>query len=464
MSDIGSPGRDRRGQGRTTPLQANGAAPGTGADADASAPGGAAAPPRLADAGQRAAQAAAETAARRSYGRLLAWLAARTRDLSAAEDALADAFAAALATWPSRGVPQNPEGWLAVAARRRLIGAARHQAVAARAAPALELLSEERMALPDPDAPEAPSDSLPDERLKLMFAVAHPAIDPRMHMPLMLQCVLGFDAAAIARACLIAPATMGQRLSRAKAKIRAAGIPFALPSDSDVADRLDPVLDAIYVAFGLAWDDPDGRRELAQEALWLGDLVARCMPNAAEAQGLPALMRFAYARRAARRDAQGGFVPLDEQETALWDGAMIAQAERDLARAAALRQPGRFQLEAAIQAVHADRARTGRTDWAALSGLYRLLWRVAPTMATLCGEAAVTLRQGGPAEALARLEAAADAARDYQPWWAVRAEALRQLGRSSDASAAARHAAALTPDAAARRWLLARAGGPAADG
>ncbi|MEL6235572.1 MAG: hypothetical protein AAFR46_14305, partial [Pseudomonadota bacterium] len=178
------------------------------ADALAKGPDGPDGSPGSPDAAQRAAKAAAETAARRSYGRLLAWLAARTRDLSAAEDALADAFASALATWPSRGVPKNPEGWLAVAARRRLIGAARHAAVAARAVPALELLSEERMALPDPDDADAPGaagptgaagDPLPDERLKLMFAVAHPAIDPRMHMPLMLQCVLGFDAASIAR-------------------------------------------------------------------------------------------------------------------------------------------------------------------------------------------------------------------------------------------------------------------------
>ncbi|MEM9048173.1 MAG: DUF6596 domain-containing protein [Pseudomonadota bacterium] len=408
--------------------------------------------------GAEGAALAAETAARQSYGRLLAWLAARSRDLAAAEDALAEAFAAALATWPHKGVPRNPEGWLAVAARRQLIGAARHAAVAARAQPVLALLDEERLYGAESMRDDA---NLPDERLKLMFAVAHPAIDAKMHAPLMLQCVLGFDAAAIARACVVPPATMGQRLSRAKAKIRTARIPFALPDAADLPARLDPVLDAIYAAFGLAWHDPDGRRDLTEEALWLGDLLARRMPHRAEAQGLVALMRFAHARADARRDGAGRFVPLDAQDTALWDAALIARAQADLARAAALRQPGRFQLEAAIQAVHVDRAETGRIDWTALAALYRMLWRLAPTLSTLCGQAAVLIRLGDPGAALARLDTAAGAATGaaaYQPWWAVRAAALRALRRHQEAREAARQAAALAQDRATRDWLYEKAG------
>lgn len=421
--------------------------------------------------GPRPAHRAAEAAARRSHGRLLAWIASRTRDVAAAEDALAEAFAAAVETWPSRGVPDNPEGWLATVARRRLIGGARHAEVMNRAAPALAMIEEERL--------ETGETGLPDRRLELMFACAHPAIDARMHAPLMLQCVLGLDAAAIARAAVVAPATMGQRLSRAKAKIRAAGIPFRVPSPEDLPSRLPAVLDAVYAGFLLGWDasapqagaegqgvgtGPDGDRSpdgdrLTGEALWLAGLVNALMPDEAEALGLEALMRFSLSRGAARRDGQGRFVPLDAQDTRLWDGAMIAAAQALLGRAARLRRPGRFQIEAAIQSVHADRARTGATDWAALRALYAMLWQVAPTLSTLCGQAAVTLKAGDPAAALARLDMACDGVR-YQPWWAVRAEALRALSRPEEATEAARCAAGMARDPAVRDWLIARSGPP----
>ncbi len=390
----------------------------------------------------------AEAVARRSYGRLVAYIAARTRDVALAEDALADAFRIALERWPVAGVPRNPEGWLVTVARRQVLGRVRHQGVADRATPALTLLAEERM--------ETPEAALPDERLKLMFACTHPAIDAAVHAPLMLQTVLGFDAAAIGAACLVPGPTMGQRLVRAKAKIRAARIPFAVPDAAVLPDRLPPVLDAVYATFGLAWDDPAGRRDLAEEALWLAELLTRLLPGAPEALGLRALLLFSHARRGARRGADGAFVPLDEQDTALWDGAMAARANDLLAVAAARGAPGRYQIEAAIQAIHADRARTGLTHWAALLPLYRALRHLVPTLGNHVGEAAVLGRVVGPDAGLAHLDRMADAGRQFQPWWAVRANLLHRQG--ADAGPAYAEAIRLTPDPALRAWLAARAG------
>src|SRR5246500_1668176 len=207
-----------------------------------------------------------ERVARESYRRLVAYLSAHTRDVGSAEDALSNALVAALETWPQDGVPQNPEAWLLTAARRSFIDLVRHRQVVEACEPTLALLREEskEMTL----APE-----FPDERLKLLFVCAHPAIDPAMHTPLMLQTVLGLDATRIAQAFLIAPKTMGQRLFRAKTKIRSGGIPFEIPQERDLPERLDAVLEAIYAAFGLGWDDMAGAdhrgRDLAEEALWL---------------------------------------------------------------------------------------------------------------------------------------------------------------------------------------------------
>ncbi|MBN8893110.1 MAG: hypothetical protein J0H91_22745 [Rhodospirillales bacterium] len=313
------------------------------------------------------ARAAAEAAARASYGRLVAWLAARTRDVAAAEDALADAFAAALRTWPARGVPDRPEAWLLTTARRNLGHAARHRLVRAAAAPTLHLLA---TAAQDRDEAGA----FPDERLKLLFVCAHPAIDPAMHTPLMLQSVLGLDAARIAAAFVVAPAAMGQRLVRAKAKIRDAGIRFAVPGPADLPARLAPVLDAVYAAFGTAWDAPPRGEEpggpaanLGEEAIWLARLIASLLPEEPEALGLLALLLHCQARQPARRDA-AGFVPLSAQDPALWSAPLIAEAEAALLRACALGRIGRFQLEAAIQSAHAGRARGAAVDWVGSGG------------------------------------------------------------------------------------------------
>jgi RNA polymerase sigma-70 factor, ECF subfamily len=303
---------------------------------------------------------AAETVARQSYGKLLAFLAARSRDLAGAEDALAEAFAAALQHWPQRGVPEMPEAWLIAVAQRKAIDAARRQRSGSGAGDHWRLIVDELAAA------AAERTAIPDERLALMFACAHPAIEPAIRAPLILQAILGLDAAAIGSAFLIAPATMGQRLVRAKAKIRAAGIPFRVPEASELRERLDPVLDAIYAAFAEGWSDPAGteirRRNLAEEALWLGRLVASLSPDEPEALGLLALMLHLEARRAARRDGEGGYVPLAEQDIARWDARMIDEAETLLARAGTMDAIGRFQLEAAVQSAHAVRRHTGQPD------------------------------------------------------------------------------------------------------
>src|SRR5712692_3375427 len=268
---------------------------------------------------------ATEEAARTSYGRLVAYLSARFRDLAAAEDALGEAFRAALETWPRNGVPEMPEAWLLVAARGHAIDRARRAAVRADAAPTLRLLADEVQAA----SREA---GLPDDRLRLLFICAHPAIDAEVRTPLMLQTVLGLDAARIASAFCVAPATMGQRLVRAKAKIRVAGMSFEGPEPSEVPARLGAVLEAIYAAYGVGWDDAAGadprRSGLAEEAIWLARLVVQLAPNAPEARGLLALMLHCEARRPARRAPDGAYIPLSEQDVALWSRAMIDEAEQ----------------------------------------------------------------------------------------------------------------------------------------
>lgn len=358
---------------------------------------------------------AAEAAARASYGRLLSLLVARTRDIAAAEDALADAFVAALRTWPQQGPPDCPEAWLLTVARNRIHNAARHRAVADAAAADLAVLADEI-------APAA--GALPDARLQLLFVCAHPAIDPAIRTPLMLQTVLGLDAAQIGRAFLVAPATMGQRLVRAKAKIRDAGLRFELPSADDMPERLADVLEAVYAAYGTSWDGVDGADEappdLAGEALFLGRLLAALLPGEPEPRGLLALMLYCESRRAARRDGEGRFVPLARQDTRRWSRAMVIEAEGLLAAAARAGRFGRFQCEAAIQSVHAQAAVTGRTDRAALATLDAL-----------------------PAAEVAH----------YQPYWVTRARVLAAAGEAAAAEEALQRAIGLTADPAVRAFL-----------
>lgn len=401
------------------------------------------------------ARAAAEKAARESYGKLVAYLAARSRDVAGAEDALSEAFAAALEQWPRSGVPARPESWLLTVARRRGVDQQRRRQTGIAARGHLMLLAEEGEARME-------TQEIPDERLRLMFTCAHPAIDPGVRAPLILQTILGFDAATIASAFLVSPATMGQRLVRAKQRIREAGIPFRVPERSELAERLDAVLEAIYAAFSEGWIDAEGvetrRRNLATEGIWLGRLAASLMPDEPEALGLLALMLFAEARREARRGADGSYVPLAYQDTASWNAAMIDEAESLLRRASAFGTIGRYQLEAAIQSAHADRRRTGMTDWPAIGTLYEALSTLTGSPVAAINRA-VALAQGGAlAEALALLDATGADRRlpEYQPYWAARAGVLAMASRSAEASEAYDRAIGLERDPAVRTFLEAR--------
>jgi RNA polymerase sigma-70 factor (ECF subfamily) len=392
--------------------------------------------------------------ARSSYGRLVAFIAARTGDVAAAEDALSDAFAAALTTWPAQGVPDNPRAWLLTVARRRLIYTGRRSRTSVEAAAHLRLLAEECAA-------ESPT-AVPDDRLALMFVCAHPAIDPAVRAPLMLQTVLGLDAAIIASAFLTAPATMGQRLVRAKTRIKLAGIPFRLPERADLPERLGAVLDAIYAAFAAGWTDPGGtdvrRRDLALEAIWLGRLLVSLLPEEPEALGLLALMLYAESRRAARRGADGDYVPLDEQDVGRWDAGLIRQAEALLLRASRMGVVGRFQLEAAVQSAHGVRRQTGRSDWAAIVRLYDALETLTGSPVVAINRSVAVAEIQGAASGLAELDRLADDPRlaDYQPYWAARAGLLARMGSAADAAAAYRRAIGLEADPAVRRFLQGR--------
>ncbi|MBL8687789.1 MAG: RNA polymerase subunit sigma-70 [Rhodospirillaceae bacterium] len=405
--------------------------------------------------GGETARAAAEAVARRSYGKLVAFLASRSRDVAASEDALADAFASAVATWPETGVPDNPEAWLLKAARRRLIDARRRRKTADDAEPHVRLIAEEL----DSHAMDI---RFPDERLGLMFACAHPAIDPAVRAPLILQTILGFDAAAIASAFLVSPTTMGQRLVRAKTRIREAGIPFRVPDPADLPERLGAVLDAIYAAFAEGWSDPAGtearRRNLAEEAIWLGRLVATLLPDEPEAQGLLALMLHAEARRSARRSSQGDYVPLAEQDIVQWNHAMIDEAEALLHHASRRGIAGRYQLEAAVQSAHSIRRRGGDADWSAIVSLYDALMTMTESPVVAINRAVAIAEVEGAEAGLAALDTLADdpRLRDYQPYWAARAGLLARTNNASAADEAYEHAIGLESDPVVRRFLQQR--------
>jgi RNA polymerase sigma-70 factor (ECF subfamily) len=304
--------------------------------------------------------------------------------------------------------------------------------------------------------------AIPDQRLALMFACAHPAIDAGIRAPLILQVVLGLDAATIASAFLMSPTAMGQRLVRAKNKIREAGVPFRVPEAEELAPRLQTVLDAIYAAFAESWTDPGGtdpsRRELAGEALFLGRLVMELLPQEPEAPGLLALMLHAEARREARRSPLGDYVPLAEQDTSLWNAPLIDEAEALLTRAQAAGRIGRYQLEAALQSAHVHRRRTGQDNWHDVLVLYDALLSLSgsPVVAINRALAVAEVHGAGPA-----LEALSDLAKDeqlndYQPYWAARAELLARTGARDEAHHAYDIAIGLEKDPAVRHFLQQR--------
>jgi RNA polymerase sigma-70 factor (ECF subfamily) len=404
--------------------------------------------------GEGGAARTAETVARRSYGKLVAFLAARTRDVAAAEDALSEAFAAAMAEWPRTGAPDNPEAWLMTVARRKLIDASRRRKTGEVATPQIQLMHEELGAVEHAE--------IPDQRLALMFACAHPAIEEGVRAPLILQTILGLTADAIASAFLASPAAMSKRLVRAKEKIRAAGVPFAIPARAELPERLSAVLDAIYAAFSEGWSDPAGtdaaRRDLTGESLFLARLLTELMPGEPEALSLAALMLHAEARRPARRARNGDYIPLAEQDTARWNKRLVAEAEALLRRASSRETLGRYELEAAIQSAHAHRRLAGCNNWAEIVALYDALLLLAASPVVAINRAIAIAERDSPAAGLAAMP---DVGQDnrlaaYQSYWAARADLLARTGAAPEANEAYDIAIGLERDPAVRVFLQKR--------
>jgi RNA polymerase sigma-70 factor (ECF subfamily) len=394
---------------------------------------------------------AAERVARESYGRLVAFLAARTRDVAGAEDALAEAFATALRIWPVDGVPSNPDAWLLTVARRRQTDALRRRTTRRAGEEHLMMMADEIEA-----AAQSP-DAIPDRRLALMFACAHPAIERGMRAPLILQTILGLTAIDIAAAFLIPPATMGQRLVRAKARIKDAGIPFGIPDKEDLPERLHAVLDAIYAAYAKGWAEigDAASAQLADEAIWLARLVVSLLPDQPEAKGMLALMLYTEARRAARRAPDGAYVPLEEQDTSLWDDSLIGLAEALLHAANAGGPSGRYQIEAAIQSAHIARRTLGANTWPAILALYDHLLVLSASPVVALNRAIALAELEGPDAALAAIAPLTADKRmaDYQPYWAGRGHLLARTGRRGESREALTLALGLTTDTAVRHYL-----------
>ena len=398
----------------------------------------------------------AEAVARTGRAKLVAFLATGSGDLAAAEDALSDAFAAALSVWPNEGCPSNPEAWLMTVARRKLIDRMRRN----REIPSSDDLEEaaEVAGLTSAITLET-EDNLPDRRLALLFACTHPAIDPSVRAPLMLQVVLGLEAVQIASAFLVSPTAMAQRLVRAKTKIRDARIPFRVPDRNELPDRLDAVLDSVYACYSEGWAEAAGtdmaRRELAGEAIFLGRLLAELLPDEPETWGLLALMLYAEARRPARRRANGEFVPFSLQDRTLWDRSMIDEADAALLRASGAGLIGRFQLEAAIQSAHIDRAQTGSAPWSSIVGLYDALVQLTGSPVASINRALALAEVEGPQAALSSLDEISSDPRlvGYQPYWAVRANLLARTGLRDQARHAYEIAIGLESDPAVRNYL-----------
>jgi predicted RNA polymerase sigma factor len=386
-------------------------------------------------------------------------LAAGSGDIAAAEDAIAEALERALTRWPVEGIPTNPEGWVLTVARNRLRDLWKSHAY--------------RMTDPLPeiacDTSEMDLHAIPDRRLELMLVCAHPAIAANCRTPLMLQTVLGVDAAAIAAAFAVPAATMAQRLVRAKRRIRDARIPFVLPGRADLDERLPAVLEAVYGAYAIDWQSEDAAvdggdplrpasprlrspriESLSGEALHLALVLAELLTDEPEALGLAALVCLSESRRAARTTGDGAFVPLDDQDPALWDRALIARGEALLQRAHGFGRPGRYQFEAAIQSAHCSRP----IDWSALRRLHRALLRVAPSLGGAVALAAVDAEIDGPDAGLQTLDAITDpAAQRFQPAWTTRAHLLARAGRPAAAAAAYQQAIELTTEPAVAEYL-----------
>ncbi|MBI1190751.1 MAG: RNA polymerase subunit sigma-70 [Tepidisphaera sp.] len=399
---------------------------------------------------QRAAQAA-----RRAYARLLGMLVARTGDIEDSEDALGEAFARALESWPRDGTPREPEAWLLTTARHAASDARRRQRVARRVLDELAHAWPARATAEDDHA-------LTDETLRMLFLCAHPSLEQGIRPALMLQCVLGVDCATIASAFLVRPSTLAQRLVRAKRQIQETRVELSLPPQSDLSERLEAVLDALYAAFLAGWEfvgAPSRPDDLPPQAIALAGELQRVFPADPEVSGCLALMLFSESRREARRDAAGDYVPLDRQDPAAWNLGMITRAEQLLLEASRARHIGRYQLEAAIQSAHIHGVRTGRPDWEAILALYEVLVKTSPGPGSAVAQAAAVLRAKGPGPAQALLDealrvyGASAGLAAYQPYWVARFWISRALGDTEQARSCLTTSIGLTPDPAVRSFL-----------
>ncbi|WP_037603515.1 RNA polymerase sigma factor [Streptacidiphilus rugosus] len=373
---------------------------------------------------------------REEWGRVVAALARRFGDLDVAEEAAAEAFAAAVERWPDEGVPPNPGGWLTTTAHRRALDRIRRESK--RDAKQREA----QLSYDEPSEPPEPVGVIEDERLRLIFTCCHPALAPEARVALTLRMLGGLTVAEIARAFLVQEAAMGQRITRAKAKIRTARIPYRVPSAEDLPDRVSGVLAVLFLVFneGYLATGPGTepvRQELTAEAIRLARLLRAQLPGDGEVAGLLALMLLTEARRTARVSSGGELVALGEQDRAAWDAALIAEGHRLVReRLATGAAPGRYQILAAINAVHTSARRVEDTDWSQVVALYDQLVRLDPSPVVALNRAVAIAELDGPQVALAAVDRLGDRLSGYHPFHATRADLLRRLGHDAEARAA----------------------------